>query len=97
MIYYAFLCYLFFSKWRFQKLPFLNALTAHQGEPLDDVHGKLPNKVHDKLPNKLQAVMDIIEEEPKASAATVALELGVSEQMARSYFATLGSKVRNKR
>lgn len=59
----------------------LNALTAHQGEPLDDVH--------DKLPNKLQVVMDMIEEEPKVSAATVALELGVSERMARSYFAKL--------
>ena len=79
----------------------LNALTAHQGEPLENVLDKLPNKfpdkLHDKLPNKLQAVMDMIEEEPKVSAATVALELGVSERMARSYFATLGSNVRNKR
>ncbi len=71
----------------------LKALTAHQGAPLADVqdefHDKLPNKVHDKLPNKLQALLAMIEEEPKISAATAALELEVSERMARSYFAKL--------
>ena len=71
----------------------LKALTAHQGAPLadvqDDFHDKLPNKVHDKLPNKLQALLAMIEEEPKISAATAALELEVSERMARSYFAKL--------
>lgn len=75
----------------------LKALTAHQGAPLTDVqenlHDKLPNNLHDKvpnkLPNKLQVLLDMIEEEPKVSAATVALELGVSERMARTYFAQL--------
>ncbi len=67
----------------------LNALTAHQGEPLVEVPNKLPNKFPNKLPNKLQEVLGMIEEEPKVSAATVALELQVSERMARNYFAQL--------
>ena len=71
----------------------LKALTAHQGEPLAGALDGLPNKLHDKVPNKLpdklQTLLDMIEEEPKVSAATVALELGVSERMARSYFARL--------
>ena len=67
----------------------MNALVAHQGEPLAEVPNKLPDKLPNKLPDKLQAVMEMIEEEPKISAATVALNLEVSERMARSYFAKL--------
>jgi len=70
-------------------LEILNALVAHQGEPIEELPNKLPDKFPNKLPDKLQAVMDMIEEEPKVSAAVVAFELGVSERMARSYFAKL--------
>jgi len=58
----------------------MNALVAHQGEPLADVPNKLHDKVPNKLPDKLQALMEMIEEELKISAASVALSLGVSER-----------------
>lgn len=67
----------------------LNALTSHQGEPLPELPNKLPDKLPNKLPDKLRELMELIEEEPKVSAATAALELNVSERTARSYFAQL--------
>ena len=63
----------------------LNTLTAHQGEPIED----LPNKFPNKLPNKLQEVLDMIRMEPKVSATTVATQLGISDRTVRSYLAKL--------
>lgn len=63
----------------------LNTLTAHQGEPIED----LPNKFPNKFPNKLQEVLDMIRMEPKVSATTVATQLGISDRTVRSYLAKL--------
>lgn len=71
----------------------LNTLTAHQGEPIEDLPNKfpnkLPNKFPNKFPNKLQEVLDMIRMEPKVSATTVATQLGISDRTVRSYLAKL--------
>lgn len=72
-----------FIEFMLQKI--LNALTAHQGEHVKDVHDKLHDKMHDKM----QEILNVIREDPRVSAPTVALILGVSERLIRSYFAKL--------
>lgn len=67
----------------------LNTLTAHQGEPIEDLPNKFPNKLPNKFPNKLQEVLDMIRMEPKVSATTVATQLGISDRTVRSYLAKL--------